>query len=239
VYTPNAGYSGPDSFVYVIGDGNGGADAATVSVDVSNTQSRVYLPLILRNHQPLPDLVASFSLNPANPVAGQAVTITVVVTNQGSAATGSFWADFYINPNPAPNATNQPWDQRCGITPCKGIAWFVTTPLNPGQSVVLTSLPGSYYAPNTCWDAATAPVSCPSPLPVGFVSGTNALYLYVDSWNPGVASGAVLEGDEANNLFALTGLGPLGFDAAGVAQVAPPSFRLDLPPRELWREEQP
>ena len=35
VYTPTAGYSGPDSFTYSISDGHGGTDSATVSVTVN------------------------------------------------------------------------------------------------------------------------------------------------------------------------------------------------------------
>jgi hypothetical protein len=34
-YTPNAGYSGPDSFTYAIADGQGGTDTATVAVTVT------------------------------------------------------------------------------------------------------------------------------------------------------------------------------------------------------------
>jgi hypothetical protein len=33
-YTPNAGFSGTDSFVYAVDDGYGGSDTATVTVDV-------------------------------------------------------------------------------------------------------------------------------------------------------------------------------------------------------------
>jgi hypothetical protein len=51
-------------------------------------------------------------------------------------------------------------------------------------------------------------------LPPGFSSGTSALYLYVDSWNPGVAVGAVDESDETNNRFSKTGFGPLGLTSA-------------------------
>jgi large repetitive protein len=35
-YTPNAGYSGPDSFTYTASDGHGGTDVATVAVTVSS-----------------------------------------------------------------------------------------------------------------------------------------------------------------------------------------------------------
>jgi hypothetical protein len=37
-YTPNAGFTGVDSFTYTITDGNGGMDTATVSVTVGNNQ---------------------------------------------------------------------------------------------------------------------------------------------------------------------------------------------------------
>ncbi len=36
VYTPDAGYSGTDSFSYTVSDGNGGTDTATVTVNVSD-----------------------------------------------------------------------------------------------------------------------------------------------------------------------------------------------------------
>ncbi|MFZ5961526.1 Ig-like domain-containing protein [Thalassococcus sp. BH17M4-6] len=36
-YTPNDGYTGPDSFTYTIEDGNGGSDTATVNVTVGDT----------------------------------------------------------------------------------------------------------------------------------------------------------------------------------------------------------
>jgi hypothetical protein len=37
-YTPNAGYSGPDSFTYQADDGNGGTDTATVTLDILANQ---------------------------------------------------------------------------------------------------------------------------------------------------------------------------------------------------------
>jgi len=38
-YTPNAGFSGTDSFTYTVSDGNGGFDTATVNVTVNATQT--------------------------------------------------------------------------------------------------------------------------------------------------------------------------------------------------------
>ena len=34
-YTPNANFSGPDSFTYTVSDGNGGTDTATIDVTVT------------------------------------------------------------------------------------------------------------------------------------------------------------------------------------------------------------
>jgi len=146
---------------------------------------------------PMPDLIGSFSLSPVPTGAGQAVLITAVITNQGSASTGLFWVDFYINPSTSPTEANQPWDDVCGMTPCYGIAWYISTSLAPGQSLTLVSLSGGpcstsggtlghYCDANTVW-------------PGSFASGTQHLYLFVDSWNPGVSTGAVAEGSENNN----------------------------------------
>jgi len=40
VYTPNDGFSGPDSFTYTISDGNGGTDTATVNVTVGDAPNK-------------------------------------------------------------------------------------------------------------------------------------------------------------------------------------------------------
>jgi hypothetical protein len=93
--------------------------------------------------------------------------------------------DFYVDPSPPPNGTNQPWDYLCSVSQaqCQGIAWYVSSAIAPGSSVTL-SLAEAYPA-NTRWSG---------------VSGVHDFYVYVDSWNPTVAAGAVLEGDEGNNL---------------------------------------
>jgi hypothetical protein len=160
---------------------------ALTSAD-SNTfnilNSRIYLPILM--NAPRPDLVGSFSLTPNSVASNSPVSITVTITNRGTAPASQFWVDFYINPSTPPTDTNQPWNRRCGLTPCYGIAWYVTQIIEPGQSITLTSTPGSYYAQNTRWRGQFAP-------------GTSDLYLYVDSWNPTVATGAVDELDETNN----------------------------------------
>ena len=59
------------------------------------------------------------------------------------------------------------------------------------------SVPSSYDPEQTVW-------------PGSFAAGTRDLYLYVDSWNPGAAVGAVLESDEDNNRSSLRNLSVTG-----------------------------
>ena len=125
--------------------------------------------------------MGTFSLTPNKSTfaTGEPVEITAVVTNQGTAPADSFWVDFYINPVVTPGV-NIPWNNTCSLNPCYGIAWFVASGLGPGQSINLTSTPDSYSADQTNW-------------PGHFIGGTTNLHLFVDSWNPTVAVGAVAE----------------------------------------------
>lgn len=174
----------------------------------------IYLPIILKQPVSLPDLVGSFTLTPnqAAYAAGEPVTITVVITNQGVAAANPFWVDFYINPNPVPTAANLGWNDTCNLTPCYGLAWGVDTPLGAGQSITLTSTPDSYDAGQTRWFGS-------------FAAGTTDLYLYVDSWNPGYPNGAVQESDETNNRAEQHGLSVTGLTGAQAGEV------IDIPAR--------
>lgn len=170
--------------------------------------SYVYLPIVLKS--PLPDLIGTFTINPSSPNAGEPVVVTAVITNQGSVAASAFWVDFYINPSTTPSV-NQRWDSICGISPCNGIAWFVPGGLSPGSSVMLTS--NSFDPDQSIW-------------PGYFEAGTTDLYIYVDSWNPGVATGGVVESNEGNNTDYLGGLTVSGLEVSGQSVPAP-----NLPPR--------
>ncbi len=178
----------------------------------------VYLPIVLKS--PLPDLVGTLSINPTNPNAGDQVLITVEVTNQGSAAASAFWVDFYINPSGVP-LVNQRWDSICGISPCKGIAWLVPAGLQPGDSVTLTS--NSFDTAQSRWpDHPDFPND-----PDYFVPGTSDLYIYVDSWNPPVPTGGVVESNEDNNRDYLGGLSVSGLQ---VESQSVPETKLPLRP---------
>jgi hypothetical protein len=163
----------------------------------------------------LPDLSGSISLAPNKSAfaAGEPVQINVTVTNSGSAPSESTWADLYINPSTPPTGPNMVWNSLCQLKPCFGLAWIVPT-LNPGQSVTLSSASGSYAGPYSVW-------------PGWFAKGTSDLYFYVDSYNRGVPTGAVVESNESNNRAELHGLSVTGSNPA----LNGGALNLDIPPR--------
>lgn len=182
--------------------------------------ARILMPIVARAAPPtptpppaLPDLVVeALTIAPeqASYRAGEPVLLSVRVTNVGDGPATAFWVDLYLSPAAPPDAPSQRWDERCGIAPCYGLAWLVDG-LAPGQSVTLTS---------------RQPDPAQSIWPGSFAPGTSALYVYADSWNPGVATGGVRERDEANNLLARTGLSVTGA-SPNLAAAALPA----LPPR--------
>ncbi|HEU5098492.1 MAG TPA: CARDB domain-containing protein, partial [Roseiflexaceae bacterium] len=187
------------------------------------TKAVLYAPLI--RTPGYPDLVARFSLSTGTVEADKPVLVTVTITNQGNTPAGQFWVDFYINPTTPPTGANQPWDKSCGGRRCdEGIAWYVDQLLAPGQSITLTSTPGSYYAKNTAWNSS-------------FNTGLLNLYLYVDSWNPGTPTGAVHESNEANNRFELH-LPTTPASASARAVTAAPAADLPALPQRPVRPEQ-
>ncbi|NJO84732.1 MAG: cadherin-like domain-containing protein, partial [Blastochloris sp.] len=215
LYTPDANFNGTDSFTYQASDGSSQSETATVTITIGEAgPPRVYLPIMIRavavtppptpivptpttppvvpiptpTTPPVviqPDLVAAIAFNPEKRgfAAGEGVVINVQITNQGNAPTTSrFWVDLFINPLVPPSAAGEGslWQNTCTLDPCFGITWAVNQTLQPGESVVLSSVPGSYASDYSRW-------------PGWFASGTNAVYLYVDSWNPGVPYRAVFE----------------------------------------------
>jgi hypothetical protein len=184
--------------------GNSAAAASLGSLDVSLNYT-TYLPLVVR--EVVPDLVASISISPNKSAftAGEPVTISVTITNQGNGTAAPFWVDLYINPSSPPTAANQTWNTRCGLTPCHGIAWGVTSALAPGESITLSSqtLFGGY----SVW-------------PGWFAAGTSDIYAYVDSFNPGIVTGAVAESNEANNRAEIHGLSVTGQNPLALQSIA-------------------
>lgn len=74
-YTPDTGYSGPDSFTFKAFDGDAYGNIATVSITVQSPPQ----------NNPLPDL-RSVSGVPSNVTVGQSFTVSVLAENDGSAS---------------------------------------------------------------------------------------------------------------------------------------------------------
>src|SRR5690606_9247497 len=87
------------------------------------------------------DLVTSIRLVPNKTSfrAGEPVEVQVIISNQGTVPAQNFWVDLSINPSSPPSAANHIWNERCGTTPCFGLAWEVKESLAPGQSMTLTT----------------------------------------------------------------------------------------------------
>jgi len=167
----------------------GAPHAATLTILDNDNRLRLYLPLIARAHVARPNLAPiSFKVSPAAPIVSQTTTFTVVIQNQGTTAiTTPFWVDLYIDPVRPPTAANETWDELCPTppTPCYGGAWSITRTLAPGQLITLTSAtlhPDFDYWPDRF-----------------VISGSHAVYVYVDSYAPSSPSGAIIETDESDN----------------------------------------
>lgn len=211
-YTPTALVPGDYTLVIETEDllGNGRVFAPLA---LTVLPGRMYLPVILDMRRP--DLVVGARLEPAQTVytAGLPVTLTVIITNAGSSAASNFWVDAYVNPLTVPTQANQTWDAVCDPALCYGLVWFVGGPVLPGQSITVTSTPGSYLPEYSAW--------------LGYLlSGTTSVYVFVDSFSgDGNPNGLVTEQSESNNRADLTGLTVLGPN--------PPDEAILLTPREL------
>jgi hypothetical protein len=92
----------------------------------------VYLPLVMRQHVRAPDLVVD-RIAPTHD--NDFDNIQVVVRNQGNApATGDFWVDLYVDPDPIPTAVNHIWEDLAH----EGVVWDVTADIRPGEALTLT-----------------------------------------------------------------------------------------------------
>ena len=127
----------------------------------------------------LPNLVVDSLLASSN-------AITVVIRNEGPGqVTDAFWVETYVNPTAPPTGPNQEWHTRGSEA---GLVWGITTlPIAAGQSLTLT-LTSPAFVPEQ---------SSPTPLTL---SAGSRVYAQVDSANTGVATGAVLEGNETDNI---------------------------------------
>ncbi|GIK38685.1 MAG: hypothetical protein BroJett011_25180 [Chloroflexota bacterium] len=173
-----------------------GLDPADINLTVS--ERRIYLPLIVNGFVSAPDLVVtSVTTGPTGP--------SVTIRNAGNAAmTDAFWVDVYFNPNPAPPPLNRTWQS---IAPY-GAHWGVIATVDPGASLTLT-IGGPYFAGGSASFPAGAQV-----------------YAYVDSINYATNYGNVQESSETNNVFGpvvstASGSLPAGTAAASIPERLP------------------
>jgi uncharacterized repeat protein (TIGR01451 family) len=144
-----------------------------------NENAALYLPLLLNTQFTAPDLVV------VNLIA-TSDNIKVIIQNQIDAPIyDEFWVDVYIDPDPAPSAVNQIWEQLSD----QGLAWGVTEDafenLEAGGVLTLT-VGDAYYAPEP-WSRVSWPLAVGTPV-----------YAQVDSYNVVGDHGAVLELHEFN-----------------------------------------
>lgn len=167
------------------------AGAKVITVTVSNSagmtttawtititeETWLYLPLIMRNHVPAPDLVVEKIFVSSN-------GLQVVIKNQGEAPVppnDEFRVDVYIDPDPPPSGIGQTWDALCD----EGMAWGVTSdllPLEPGGVITLTTGDAHYWADLSRFSES--------------LSEGTLIFAQVDSANAHTAYGAILEGHE-------------------------------------------
>ena len=175
------------------------------------------MPVAFNNFVTAPDLVITN-------LQGSSDYVEVVIENQGNQATNSgFWVDFYVAPNPAPQAANELWP---GLS-TEGIAWGVTTAIQPGQVLTLTysTAPG---APNLYYSSADSYFT--GSLPAG-----TTIYAQVDSAHVGHLDGAIIEthellGGTYNNIFQASAVDNPVSQPQEVTAV--PTASADLPNRQ-------
>ncbi len=173
--------------------------SAAVSVEVEPSDFFINMPIVRRPAPSVPDLVTRISLSPNKTTFSpdEPVTISIVITNQGTGPTvNAFWVDLFINPSqpPTPSLLPTRWDALCpSASNCSGITWLVNKRIQPGESITLFSQATSYDPAQTRWSGS---------LP----TGTTSLYVYADSWSTSGNTGAVPESDETNNRDEVTGL---------------------------------
>ncbi len=204
-YTPSEGFVGTETFHYTTTDSDAVSDEGDVEVVVVEPpRIPVYLPLLIETSSP--DLVVSaFQIAPAHTplVAGEPVTLTVDIANEGAGRAAPFWVDLYINPS-RPPVGGDDWKSLCTeeqLDPehyqCSGLAWGVADGLEAGEQVRLTNrdagdAEGLLYDPDYSTWAHTLTEA-----------GQTNLYVYVDSWKfddeGDTLQGAVAELSEENN----------------------------------------
>ncbi|MBN1935846.1 MAG: tandem-95 repeat protein, partial [Anaerolineae bacterium] len=182
--TPTGGLTGTLWITITVSDGTDTTSKGFELTVGQQTSWRIYLPVVMQTFVHAPDLVV-------DSIAVGQDNVQVVIANRGSAAaTGDFWVDLYVNPDPPPAGVNDIWRGRCA----QGIVWGVTIDLAPGETLIL-SLNDLYM------DVSRTTFSG--------VSAGDTVYVQVDSANVATTYGGVLEtheiaGQPYNNIKSIT-----------------------------------
>lgn len=196
--------------------------SACASVTPRDRMIHIYLPIVGKNflfmqsEQPdRPDLVVqSIQVLSSTPItSGTPVRILATIKNQGDAAAGSFWVDFFVNPTESLTHSGLQYDNTSETG--QGGAWHVSG-LLAGDDITLSS------------DASAQPFDLSTwygTLPLG----TDQVAVYADSYGAYDQNGAVLESSETNNAL-YQGVGPV---LTGLKQQPPQLGERKSSPRPL------
>ena len=182
-----------------------------------------HLPLVLKNL--LPDLtVQQVNISNLTPQTGEEIELKITLQNQGETGHAlslpPFWVDLYLAKQPITPNVNQGWDIAFddALVP-HGVAWRVYA-IGAHGTLELTNLRPNDPLDDTKNYSNFIPTGLGrwpqhwkgQPLHNYFnQAGTYYLYVLVDSFTTsGAATGAILEGNESNNLY-----GPLKITVSG------------------------
>jgi hypothetical protein len=181
--SPTANMMGTSLITVTVTDDGSPPLSASDVFQLTVERAWIYLPLVVRNYVPGPDLVVTSVVATANDVQ-------VTIVNRGDQPVeadilNEFWVDVYIDlkdPDNPPAKVNDIWQDFA----YQGFSWGVTLsalPLAPGDTLTLV-VGDAYYDPldeaNVTW-----------PLQEGL-----DVYAHVDSANNLTTYGAVLENHE-------------------------------------------
>ncbi|MCB0214367.1 MAG: hypothetical protein KDJ52_33820, partial [Anaerolineae bacterium] len=168
--------------VYAEGSTVYAATLGGLSLGECASASLQYFPTMMKDFEPLPDLIIT-------DLKASDTEVTVTIVNTGTASVvDAFWIDVYFDLD-APPTVNQPWPT---TDASHGVVWGLSgsdLPILPGESRTLTLAEATQF-----FDGEQ--VTSDPPYPVGV-----DVYGYVDSVKAGSSFAAVKESSEGNNVY--------------------------------------
>jgi uncharacterized repeat protein (TIGR01451 family) len=152
------------------------ANVVTATTAVVIKQTKIYMPIVMRQYVAAPDLIVKRIIASPN-------NVQIVIQNIGDLPVlNEFWVDVYISPTVAPSHVNQTWP----MFGTQGLVWGVTntafSKLQVGDVLTLT-MADDYFMSDL--SHVTWPLAIGTPI-----------YAQVDSADASTTYGAVLENHE-------------------------------------------